>query len=108
MFSDSKDCYFYVVFQFHQFQQEISAPALDWMTFSFQEDTFSDHPNGVSPCTLLQAPFFFPVNYRQLNALDITVCLDNYHHFKEPRGLHQTQFVFYPLDGFSWFHFFRH
>ncbi|EFO26258.1 hypothetical protein LOAG_02227 [Loa loa] len=36
-------------------KQEISAPVLDWMTFSFEEDTFNDHPDGVSPCTLLQA-----------------------------------------------------
>uniref|UniRef100_A0A915PWG8 Uncharacterized protein n=1 Tax=Setaria digitata TaxID=48799 RepID=A0A915PWG8_9BILA len=36
-------------------KQEISAPVLDWMTFSFQEDTSIGHPDGVSPCTLLQA-----------------------------------------------------
>uniref|UniRef100_A0A158Q8D5 Endoribonuclease dcr-1 n=1 Tax=Elaeophora elaphi TaxID=1147741 RepID=A0A158Q8D5_9BILA len=35
-------------------KQEIIAPVLDWMTFSFEEDTFNDHPDGVSPCTLLQ------------------------------------------------------
>ncbi|KAM3723467.1 Endoribonuclease dcr-1 [Dirofilaria immitis] len=36
-------------------KHEISAPVLDWITFSFEEDTFNDHPDGVSPCTLLQA-----------------------------------------------------
>uniref|UniRef100_A0A914R8K0 RNase III domain-containing protein n=1 Tax=Parascaris equorum TaxID=6256 RepID=A0A914R8K0_PAREQ len=31
------------------------APKLDWMTFSFEEDSLDSHPYGVSPCTLLQA-----------------------------------------------------
>ncbi|MCP9259520.1 Endoribonuclease dcr-1 [Dirofilaria immitis] len=42
-------------FQREEKVHEISAPVLDWITFSFEEDTFNDHPDGVSPCTLLQA-----------------------------------------------------
>ncbi|VDM95207.1 unnamed protein product [Thelazia callipaeda] len=33
----------------------IAVPVLDWMTFSFEEDTLSQHPDGVSPCFLLHA-----------------------------------------------------
>uniref|UniRef100_A0A915BN58 Dicer-1 n=3 Tax=Parascaris univalens TaxID=6257 RepID=A0A915BN58_PARUN len=36
-------------------RQELMAPKLDWMTFSFEEDSLDSHPYGVSPCTLLQA-----------------------------------------------------
>ncbi|VDM39187.1 unnamed protein product [Toxocara canis] len=36
-------------------RREILAPQLDWMTFSFEEDSLDCHPYGVSPCTLLQA-----------------------------------------------------
>uniref|UniRef100_A0A158R4U7 RNA helicase n=1 Tax=Syphacia muris TaxID=451379 RepID=A0A158R4U7_9BILA len=36
-------------------ENDISVEPLTWMTFSFEKDASSEHPYGVSPCTLLQA-----------------------------------------------------